>query len=84
MKYLYFKTRRNFWTLIAKVSATIATKIKSTIPVNLLEYALNKRAIALSDEATYCMIQVTKWQSKAKRCVLAHKENEKAVSKKDK
>ena len=81
MVYLYFKTRRNFWTLICKLSAFCAGKIRFWWLVSLLDFSLSKRAIALSDEATYCMNRTAHWQNRAKLCVLAHHENEKALKK---
>lgn len=80
MIYLIFKTRRNLWTFACKVSAKFAKKFKkSELLVSVLDFSLKKRAIALSDEATYCMKKTARWQSRAKLCVLAHHENEKVL-----
>ena len=84
MTYLYFKLRLVYWTFISKLSANAAEHFKKIyLFVFLLDYALNKRSIALSDEAIFCMKQIDKWQKKAKLCVLAHHENEKVLKLKE-
>ena len=80
MKYVYFLLRRCFWTVICKFSANTAAKFpKTTCLVGILDSSLNKLSVALSDEATFCMMMTAEWQDRAKKCVLAHHENEKIL-----
>ena len=79
MGYLIFKFRRVFWTLICKAAANFAELTKWSVFLSLLDVSLTKRNMALSDEATFCLKVINKWQKRAKLCVLAHHENEKVL-----
>lgn len=84
MKYLGFVFLRNVFTGLSKLNAFFASKIHSWLTFKMLQLSLDTRDILLCKEASYCMRQVVAWQKKAKNCVIAHHEYEKAMKPKKK
>jgi hypothetical protein len=84
MKYAWYVIRRYFLTLICKIAAVLATKVKTVFTFNFLSKVLDSRDLLLCREAKYCMQRTVIWQQKAKKCIIAHNEYEKEMKKEKK
>lgn len=77
MRFVFYETERRFLTLLCKVAAEMAKKLRLCWTVSLLDFLLKARGNVLGKESVYCMNRTKIWQKKAELCITAFHHYEK-------
>lgn len=77
MKFMLYEMERKLLTLLCKISAAVAKKLRFSWSVSALDFFLSSRATVLGKESVYCMNMTRKWQDNAGQCIAAFHQYEK-------
>lgn len=77
MRFVFYEVERRFLTLLCKIAAGIAKKLKLCWMVSLLNSLLKARGDVLGRESVYCMNRTKRWLKKTELCITAFHQYEK-------
>lgn len=81
MRFMLYEAERRFLTLLCKISAGMAKRLRFCWTLSVLDFLLAERATVLGKESVYCMNMTKRWQKNAGRCIAAFHQYEKEFKK---